>query len=140
VCSTSTEAPLTEKQTTSSFAWNISSTFDNTTSPAPRPITYHLYNHPELSSQSTNINDDLIEIPHSTDTLSGEYNFTHLLHTFPTMFPYGKGGMGDLNRGRQISWEIHINLLLWQSHQRFSEHEIFMFVVFNILQRRKICL
>jgi hypothetical protein len=63
----------------------------------------HLYKYPELSSQSANFNDDLIEIPHSTDPSDG-YNFTHLLHAFPTMFPYSKGGMGDPNRGRQMSW------------------------------------
>ena len=87
-----------------------------------------------------NVHDDLIEIPHGDMGLANEYDTDHLMKAFPTLSPFGVGGFGDIKRGISISWERHMTSLLLQSHRIYAQHEVFMFVVFNILQRRKICL
>jgi hypothetical protein len=84
--------------------------------------------------------DDLIEVPYGDMGFANEYDTEHLLNAFPTLNPYGLGGFGDRRREISISWERQLSNLLLQSHRLYARHEVFMFVVFNILQRRKICL
>ncbi|CAF1447824.1 unnamed protein product, partial [Rotaria sp. Silwood1] len=58
---------------------------------------------------------------------------------FPTLFPYGCGGLEDGSRPIQINFREHLRYLLSYADRRFEEHYSFIFVVFNILQRRTAC-
>lgn len=98
-------------------------------------IPSHLYGAP-----LGQLNNDLVEVPYGQMGFANEYDTEHLLNAFPTLNPYGLGGFGDKNREISISWERQLSHLLLQSHRLYARHEVFMFVVFNILQRRKICL
>ena len=101
----------------------------------PEDLPSHLYRAPPGIRQ-----DDLIEVPYGDMGFANEYDMEHLLNAFPTLNPYALGGFADRNRAISVSWERHIAALLLQSHRHYAKHEVFMFVVFNILQRRKICL
>ena len=83
---------------------------------------------------------DLVQIPHSTETFANEYEVDHVYKAFPKVFPFGKGGFADPERTKKMGWETQMKWMLQQSHGLFAQHEIFMFVIFNTLQRRKICL
>jgi hypothetical protein len=84
--------------------------------------------------------DDLIEISYGETGFANEYETDHLMKAFPTLNPYGIGGFGDSKREVSISWERQMASLLLQSHRLHARHEVFMFIVFNLLQRRKISL
>ena len=58
---------------------------------------------------------------------------------FPTLFPYGFGALEDTSRPVKIDFREHIRYLLSFADHRFEEHHSFVFVVFNILQRRTAC-
>ena len=83
---------------------------------------------------------DLVEVAYGDMGFGNEYDTDHLMNAFPTLSPYAIGGFGDVKREISISWERQMESLLLQSHRLHAKHEVFMFVVFNILQRRKICL
>ena len=59
-----------------------------------------------------------------------------LLGIFPTLFPYGCGSIEDGSRPVKIDFREHLRYLLSFGDRRFEEHYSFIFVVFNILQRR----
>ena len=72
---------------------------------------------------------------------SNEYNNpTLLLGLYPTLFPYGTGGFEDSSRLIKISFKKQIQYLLSYHDRRFEKHHSFIFVVFNMLQRREACL
>jgi hypothetical protein len=81
-----------------------------------------------------------VEIPNGNGKLGNEYDPAHLMMAFPMLFPYAVGGFHDPHRSKPVSWEKQIAWQLLQSKRHFAQHEIYMFVVFNILQRRKISL
>jgi Helitron helicase-like domain at N-terminus len=71
---------------------------------------------------------------------ANEYSNPHrLLGIFPTLFPYGYGALEDCSRPIKINFREHLRYLLSFADRRFEEHHSFMFVVFNILQRRMSC-
>ena len=102
----------------------------------PTQFPTHLYGGDDFG----NTVGDLVCIPHSNETFANEYEIDHVYKAFPKVFPFGRGGFSDTRRKKTLGWEAHMKWMLQQSHARFAEHEIFMFVIFNILQRRKICL
>ena len=59
---------------------------------------------------------------------------------YPTLFPYGIGGFEDRRRLVPIGFENHVKHMLALNDRRFQEHYSFMFVAFNIIQRRKLLL
>lgn len=59
---------------------------------------------------------------------------------FPTLYPYGVGGFEDSRRSVKVSLKRHAAHLLTWHDKRFQEHATFMFIVFNILQRREVLL
>ena len=103
----------------------------------PTDFPSHLY---KVSDQVQEQIPDLICVPHSTEPFANEYEIDHVYKAFPKVFPFGKGGFSDPGRSKKLSWEMQMKWMLEQSHGRFAEHEVFMFIVFNIIQRRKICL
>jgi hypothetical protein len=62
-----------------------------------------------------------------------------LLGLFPTLFPYGCGTPYDPSRPIPVSLNQHIRYLLAYNDQRFEKHHSFMFVLFNMMQRRQAC-
>ncbi|KAG6876462.1 hypothetical protein C0992_012882 [Termitomyces sp. T32_za158] len=59
---------------------------------------------------------------------------------YPTLFPYGIGGVEDVSRVIPISFKAHICYLLSLCDSRFREHHSFMFTAFNIIQQRAVLL
>jgi hypothetical protein len=67
------------------------------------------------------------------------YNSELFLGLFPTLFPYGYGAPYDPLRPTAVSLNQHTRYLLAYEDQRFEKHHSFMFVMFNVLQRRQAC-
>lgn len=82
----------------------------------------------------------LVDICGSGNGPCNEYDSEHLMKAFFTLFPFGVGGFGWKNRRLYVGWERQFASLLQQSHGLYAKHEVFMFVTFNILQRRTACL
>lgn len=59
---------------------------------------------------------------------------------YPTLYPYGIGGFEDGRRQHNISLKRHARHLFSMADRRFQTHTSFMFIVFNILQRREVLL
>jgi hypothetical protein len=55
---------------------------------------------------------------------------------YPTLFPYGIGGF-EVARSVKISFEVQANYLLDVCDRNVRYHHSFLFVVFNMLQRRR---
>ncbi|KAJ4476097.1 hypothetical protein C8J55DRAFT_490347 [Lentinula edodes] len=62
----------------------------------------------------------------------------HLLGCFPHLFPYGEGGF-ETARPVQVSYAAHAKWALQYGDRRFRLDQQFMFQVFGVIQRRKIC-
>ncbi|CAF1369308.1 unnamed protein product [Adineta steineri] len=88
-----------------------------------------------------NTDDDLIHMVPKGSAPTNEYNNpTLLLGLYPTLFPYGTGAFEDTSRPAKISFKKQIQYLLSYNDRRFEEHHSFIFIVFNMLQRREACL
>lgn len=85
----------------------------------------------------TTVGKGFLELPHGNDPVNEFYNPGLFPMTYPTLFPYGRGGFEDRTRKIAVSMERHIGHLLRLEDRRFQEHPSFMFVAFNILQRRQ---
>ena len=84
-------------------------------------------------------NEDVYIIPRSHMPVKDCYNTELFLGLFPTLFPYGTGAPYDSSRPIAISLNQHIRYLLAYDDQRFEKHHSFMFVMFNVMQRRQAC-
>lgn len=67
------------------------------------------------------------------------YNSELFLGLFPTLFPYGCGAPYDLLRPTEVPLSQHSRYLLSYEDQRFEKHHSFIFVMFNVMQRRQAC-
>lgn len=65
-------------------------------------------------------------------------NPNHLLGTFPWLFPYGEGGF-EVKRPKPLSYEAHVQWALRYEDKRFREDLYFVFQVFGVLQKRRLC-
>ncbi|CAF4326216.1 unnamed protein product, partial [Rotaria magnacalcarata] len=83
--------------------------------------------------------DPVYMIPHGNKPANEYSNPNLLLGVFPTLFPYGCGALEDSSRPVQINFREHVRYLLSYGDCRFEEHYSFIFVLFNILQRRTAC-
>ena len=81
-----------------------------------------------------------IQVPHDTEPLNEFFNPTMFPMLYPTLFPYGIGGFEDRRRTIPIGLENHVKHMLALADRRFQEHYSFMFVIFNVIQRRKLLL
>lgn len=84
-------------------------------------------------------NEDVYVIPRSHMPVKDCYNSELLLGLFPTLFPYGCGPPYDPSRPTAVSLNQHIRYLLAYEDRRFEKHHSFMFVMFNVMQRRQAC-
>jgi hypothetical protein len=78
-------------------------------------------------------------IPRSHMPINDCSNPELLLGLYPTLFPYGCGAPQDSSRPISVSLNQHIRYLLAYDDQRFEKHHSFMFVLFNVMQRRQAC-
>jgi len=83
---------------------------------------------------------EIYEIPVGSQGFANEYDPSHLPKAFPVLHPFGVGGLNDPRRYVRLSAEDHLKYLCEQSHGLFARHEVFIFVAFNTLQRRNVCL
>ena len=78
-------------------------------------------------------------IPHSLKPINEYFNPKLLTGLYPTLFCYVREAPEDQSRPVQIKLKEHIRHLLSYSDRRFETHHSFIFVVFNLLQRRDAC-
>ncbi|CAF3625378.1 unnamed protein product [Rotaria socialis] len=78
-------------------------------------------------------------IPHSSKPVNEYFNPKLLLGLHPTLFCYGRGSPEDQSRPLEIKLREHIRYLLSYNDRRFETNHSFIFVVFNLLQRRDAC-
>ncbi|KAF7311960.1 ATP-dependent DNA helicase [Mycena indigotica] len=71
-------------------------------------------------------------------TDGGVENPNHLLGAFPTLFPYGMGGL-EVDRETKVPYESHIRWALQYDDGRFRKDIYFMFQAFGVIQKRQIC-
>lgn len=71
-------------------------------------------------------------------TDGGPNNPNHLLGTFPVLFPYGMGGF-EVARNEQVPYEVHARWALQYADRRFRKDLYFVFQVFGVIQKRRIC-
>ncbi|CAF1299065.1 unnamed protein product [Adineta ricciae] len=79
-------------------------------------------------------------IPHSSKPVNEYFNPKLLAGLYPTLFCYGRGAPEDQSKPININFREHIRYLLSYDDRRFEKNHSFIFVVFNILQRRDACL
>ncbi len=68
----------------------------------------------------------------------GPSNPNHLLGSFPTLFPYGKGGF-EINRPINVPYETHAKWTMLYADKRFRKDYQFPFQIFGVCQKREIC-
>ncbi|CAF1475686.1 unnamed protein product [Adineta steineri] len=78
-------------------------------------------------------------IPHSSKPVNEYFNPKLLAGLYPTLFCYGLGAPEDQSRPLTINLREHIRYLLSYNDRRFEKNHSFIFVVFNLLQRRDAC-
>ncbi|CAF4830831.1 unnamed protein product, partial [Rotaria magnacalcarata] len=93
----------------------------------------------ESQSEEDAEQDPVYMIPRGNKPANEYSNPNLLLGVFPTLFPYGFGALEDSSRPVQINFREHVRYLLSYGDRRFQEHYSFIFVLFNILQRRTAC-
>ncbi|CAF1350216.1 unnamed protein product [Adineta steineri] len=140
-----------EPNATNVYPMNASAVLDvNGTTVTSKDIGVHLLHKVKNTSinslndtQDTSLNnvdnEDVYIIPRSHIPVKDCYNSELFTGLFPTLFPYGYGAPYDPLRPTAVSLNQHIRYLLAYEDQRFEKHHSFMFVMFNILQRRQAC-
>ena len=84
-------------------------------------------------------NERVYLIPHSSKPVNEYFNPKLLVSLYPTLFCYGRGAPEDQSRPVAINLREHIRYLLSYNDRRFEKNHSFIFVVFNLLQRRDAC-
>jgi hypothetical protein len=81
-----------------------------------------------------------IEVPHGPKAVN-EFHNPHLFPMlYPTLFPYGVGGMLDDHRHSRLGLKRHVKHLFSSADKRFQEHYSFLFTGFNMIQRHALLL
>ena len=94
----------------------------------------------ETSEEMTEEEEFVYMIPRSKQPANDFSNPDLLPGLYPTLFPYGCGVPEDSSRPTKVSLNQHIRYLLALEDRRFEKHHSFMFVLFNMIQRRQACL
>ncbi|RDB21373.1 hypothetical protein Hypma_011904 [Hypsizygus marmoreus] len=68
----------------------------------------------------------------------GPSDANHLLGTFPVLFPYGVGGF-EVGRPDNVPYESHARWALQYADRRFRKDLHFVFQVFGVIQKRRVC-
>lgn len=78
-----------------------------------------------------------IQVPHDPLPVNEFCNPDLFPMIYPTLFPYGSGGLEDRSRRRPISLKNQVKHYFSLADRRFQEHYSFLFTAFNIIQRRE---
>lgn len=62
----------------------------------------------------------------------------HMMGAFPTLWPYGKGGI-ETKRAIEMPYNRHVRWALQYADRRFRLHHQFVFQAFGVLQKRQVC-
>jgi hypothetical protein len=81
-----------------------------------------------------------IQVGHGPKPVNEFFNVDLFPMLYPTLYPYGCGGFEDRARSKLISLKEHVRYLFSLRDKRFQTHNSFLFMVFNILQRRALLL
>ncbi|CAF4739390.1 unnamed protein product, partial [Rotaria sp. Silwood1] len=102
-------------------------------------IRQHLRQRINITEELTTLNDNIYLVPHGKNPVNEYFNTSFLPGLYPTLFPYGVGGVEDKRRQVRVPYGKHIRYFLSYHDHRFEMNTSFIFVTFNILQRRTAC-
>ncbi|CAF3769591.1 unnamed protein product [Rotaria sordida] len=102
-------------------------------------IRQHLRQRINITEELTMLNYNIYLVPHSKNPVTEYFNTSFLPGLYPTLFPYGMGGVEDERRLVRVPYGKHIRYFLSYHDHRFEMNTSFIFVTFNILQRRTAC-
>ncbi len=77
-----------------------------------------------------------LELTHDPNPINEFCNPELFPMIYPTLFPYAIGGPENHHRSDAVSLKYHAKHLFSLTDRRFQQHYSFLFIVFNILQRR----
>lgn len=75
--------------------------------------------------------------PDGSRSHGGIENPNHLLGAYPTLWPYGTGGI-KTQWWIDVPYNVHVQWALQHSDRRFRHHGQFMFQAFGVLQKRQV--
>lgn len=78
-------------------------------------------------------------IPRGAKPINEYANPSHLACLYPNLFPYGCGIVEDPSRPLSVGFKDHVQNLLSLEDKRFEKNHSFLYVAFNILQKRNAC-
>lgn len=81
-----------------------------------------------------------LQVPRNPMPVREYFNPELFPRMYPTLFPYGVGGLEDHSRAIAIGFNRHLKHLFRLADRRFQEHYSFLFAAFNIVQRRQVVL
>jgi hypothetical protein len=87
--------------------------------------------------QPNNLNSPVIRYPHDEVPASEFNNPNLLMGAFPHLFPYGVGGFEE-NRCFDLAYHTHAGVLMKRLDVQYRKDPNFMYVLFNIIQRRRV--
>ena len=79
---------------------------------------------------------DLV-LHHGADAVPEYKNPALILGMYPTLFPFGIGGFEDTTHNNALSFESQASYYFDIPDKAFRYHHLYIFVVLNIIQRRK---
>ncbi|CAF3374280.1 unnamed protein product, partial [Rotaria sp. Silwood2] len=100
---------------------------------------YFLHKMKNNENNDKTVTENVYLIPHSSKPVNEYFNPKLLTGLYPTLFCYGRGAPEDQSRPIEIKFKEHIRYLLSYNDRRFETSNSFIFVVFNLLQRRDAC-
>ncbi|CAF1039182.1 unnamed protein product [Adineta steineri] len=112
----------------------------NGTSVSSEEISTCVLNRIKNNGRDDEINtENVYLIPHSSRPVNEYFNPKLLAGLYPTLFCYGLGAPEDQSRPVIVNLREHIRYLLSYNDRRFETNHSFIFIVFNLLQRRDAC-
>ena len=75
-------------------------------------------------------------IPRGAKPVNEYANPCHIISLYPYLFPYGAGAIEDTTRPVHVGYKDHVRYLLLLDDKRFERNHSFLYVCFNILQKR----
>lgn len=79
-----------------------------------------------------------LQVPHAAEPSNTYTDYDLFPSLYPSLFPYGIGGFEHPNQPLRTSMKAAVEHMLNMNDTRFQTHQSFLFVVFNILQRRAV--
>ncbi|CAF1647843.1 unnamed protein product [Rotaria magnacalcarata] len=83
--------------------------------------------------------DNIYFLPHGRYPVNEYFNTGFLPGLYPTLFPYGMGGVENQYQQVRVTYAKHLRYFLSYHAYRFEMNTAFIFITFNILQRRTAC-